>query len=220
MAKQWKKKYEFYVCGRGWVRDFNPRGLMAGERRRYRTDTFYGKEPIKLTVEEVCDCIEDCNDKTYNNKSFIVEPADEFLVEYEEFIKTVEDEYKYRNINKKNPLKHQKRTISLINVGIERNYYEIYDSKKHIQSLGIFYNLRDNNGYTTSMIVNYKKNKNEYMIETANSFYKVEEITEPSYHNVLDELDKYLKSKEFKQLKQYLKQREKQLFDEKIIKEK
>lgn len=213
-------KYEMYIVGSGWVRGYNPGGLVAGERRRYKTDTFYGEKPLKMNIEQIVNCIIDCNDNEYNNKSFVIEPSAEFLKEFEIYKKTLAQDEKERileNINKKNPLKHVKRTIKLEQAGIGRNYYDVA-LKNNKQILELYYYLKSNYGWTTSMIVGYKKTINGYIIETHNSFYEVKEIAHPSFCDTLKELDNYFKSKEFKEIRRRINKKEKEIFNNKIIK--
>lgn len=220
MKKSVAKKYKMYIKYHGWINYFDTHELMKGNRRSWDVDKYKKEKYILLSFEEILECIDECNDLQYNNYQFEVKPQDKFIKEFEKYKKdNLKALDRFGNIDKKNPLHHKKKEVFVEWASIQRTQFA---------KLGIFgepnkttwcYCLTTNkNGYTSN-IIGYKKNKEEHLFETSNSFYHVKELKELSYMSTIDEIKKYLKSKEFKEYKKLEKQGEEELkkIDEKRI---
>ena len=211
----YKKKYNFYIVGRGWVNVYDRRRKMAGKRQSFSIDSYENKTAIKLDVEEVLDCINDCNNHEYNNYQFKVYPEDEFLAEYEQYKIKHKDTLtrRYTYVVKNQPLKHPKRINETEFACLQR--LTTCDTDLFGSPIEVYwwYSLTTDNYRHTSYVMKYKETQNGFEFETANSIYKAKKILDINYIDQIEELQKYLKSKEYKKFKEQMNEAEQKIYN-------
>ena len=210
----YKKKYNFYIVGRGWVNVYDRRRKMAGKRQSFSIDSYKNETAIKLDVEEVLDCINDCNDHQYNNFQFKVYPEDEFLKEYEQYKTKHPDKLKkYSYVVKNHPLKHPKRINESKFACLQRLTFCDTDLFGSPTEIYWWYSLTTDRYRQTSYIIKCKTIEDGFEFETANSIYRAKKILDIKYINQIEELKKYLKSKEYKKFKEQMNEAEQTLYN-------